>query len=99
MENTEILGAVKDVIAQKQLELEVDILPDNFIQKWLMKKGIIPKKKIVTIHPANLVTLVNISTEILKLPGDIFKSNNILNENYALMRDHIPTMSRIVAMS
>lgn len=98
MDNLETLKKVADATVQQPVEFEVDIMPQNFIQRKLQEWGIRPKKRIFTIRPIVLGNLIRISKILLSIDMNVFNEANLLESNYKMMELHADDLVKIVAI-
>lgn len=66
-------------------------------QMWIRKKLKLPVERKLVLKPLHIGTLMKVSTDILQIPADLLKGDNILEVNYAAMKDHGKRMARIIA--
>jgi hypothetical protein len=100
MDKSETLQHVSDATLQKPTEFEVDVLPQNFVQKALQKWGILPKKRVFSIQPIVLGSLMKISPILLSIDTSIFgDKKQFLEANYELMGKYGHQLALVLAIA
>lgn len=99
MDNPETLQKVGEAILQEPIRFEIDVIPQNFIERKLQDWGIRPRTKVYSIRPIVLGNLIRISKIISKIDVSALKEGNLLEGNYKIMEKDGEGLARIVAIA
>jgi len=90
----EILKNVADTIAEKPVEIKIDILKRTWYHKLTKRK-----QRVFEIKPLALGSLVKISKELIDIDMSLFDTSNLLESNYKLIDNYGEKMARIIAIA
>lgn len=104
MEKKETLQQVSDVTLEQAVTITVDIHPQYKVTALLQRWGILPAKRVFTLKPIYLGTLIRISKLLLsvelKLPEKKQSSGpGLLEANYNAICEHGYSLAEIVALA
>lgn len=98
MDNPETLGRVSDSILQEPVKITVDVRATSVMEKWLMKWGIKPSKRVFAIYPIVFGNLIRISKLVRSINMNL-QATNLLDASFEAMSEHGDAMARIIAMA
>jgi hypothetical protein len=87
MTESDIFKEVAGTMLEESIEVTIDIEPSNAFHAFLIKKGILPSKRIFNVKPMCLGARELISKEQASIPSfsegdDVMEVNNALSANY-----------------
>lgn len=99
MTEKELLTDVSGAVTDEAVTLEIDVLPQNWIHRLLLKWGILPKQKVYQVRSITLGSLIRISEKLLAINLSEMSADSILEDNYKLMKEHGHGIAEIIAIA
>lgn len=93
----ETLTQVADTTLEKPFTVTVDLIHGGFVERFLQKWGIRPKKRVFELKPITLGNLIRISKLLLQIDEDILNTKKLLNSIYRSLDEHGDVIAEVVA--
>lgn len=101
MDTKETIANVGSAVLEEPIRLEVTINAQSRLHEKMQKllPRYFPKKKIISIHPICMGSLVKISKLLLSIDKNVFDKDNLMDSNYAALEKHTDTMAKVIAIA
>lgn len=99
----ETLEQVSDATLEQPVTITVDVIPQYWLEQKLQQWGLLPKKRVFTLRPIYLGTLIKISKILLSLDLKLPETDagnsggKLLEANYQAIEKHGESLAIIVA--
>ncbi len=97
LDDKEILSQVSEKVLQESVTITVDIRPSNWFESIMQRMGLMKSKRVFTVHPITMGTLLRISKYLLSIKVDM--SVKDLRRSYMVISEHAETMATIIAIA
>src|SRR4051812_45965492 len=98
MEKNKTLAEVADTVVAKAVEFEITIRPRNWLHKWLQEKNLKPTKKLFSIRPIVLGSLLRISKLLLTVDTKNLQKIN-LDVLHKMVEAHVEVCIEVLAVA
>lgn len=99
MEDIKTLQDVANATLQKAVTLEVDIMPTSRVHRFLQQRGWLPSKRVVTINPIYMGTLIEISKILVDMDLSFYDQENLLDSNFKAITKYGNELVSIMALA
>lgn len=99
LKEKETLQQASDATVQEPVTIEVDVKPVHFLHRKLQQWGILPTKRVFTLHPITLGSLIKISKLLLDIDMSVYDLKDLMGSNYQSIAQHGELLAKIVAIA
>lgn len=99
LQTKETLENVSDATVHEPVVITVDVKPIHIFHHYLQQWGILPKKRVFTLHPITMGSLIRISKLLTTIDVSVYDMKNILDSNYRAIEQYGGTLAEIVAIA